>query len=137
MATERSSRWDWVLGAGWVALLLGGAVAFRQDNAFFRAAAYAVVVLFLGYQTVAKLTHRPTPFDSAHGHVGFCLTAAFMVFAGALHVADPQPDTSDVSRVLGGLTCLAGVVMIAAEVRDFRPWRDRMAQDDSQGPWWW
>ncbi|HET7719405.1 MAG TPA: hypothetical protein VFK43_05515 [Acidimicrobiales bacterium] len=137
MASKRSSGWDRVLDVGWVVLLLGAALAFRQDSAFFRAPAFAVAAFFLGYQTHAKVTHRPTPFDSAHGHVGFCLTAALMVFGGGLYLVDPPPNTSDVARVLGGFICLAGLVMVAAEVRDFRPWRDRMAQDDRSGAWWW
>jgi len=135
MASDRSSL-DRLLAVGWVVLLLGGAIAFRQHGVFFQVAAFAVLALLLGYQTYAKVTHRSTPFDSARGHVGFCLTAALMVFGGGLQVVDRQPSTSGIARVFGGLICLLGLAMVAAEVRDFRPWRDRMAEDDDSGPWW-
>lgn len=137
MAREGSSRWDRVLGVGWVVLLLGAAVAIRQRSVHFQVPSFAVLTFFLGWQTLAKLTHRQTPFDTAHGHVGFCLTAAVMVFGGGMQAIAPQPNIAIVVRVLGGFICLAGAVMIAAEVRDFRPWQDRMAQDDRSGPWWW
>ena len=94
--------------------------------------AFAVLIAFLGWQTVAKLTHRRTRFDTANAHLGFFLTAAFMVIGGGAQVFAPQPNTAGIVRVLGGLICLAGVVMIAAEARDFEPWLEerRVAREE-------
>ena len=138
MPREGSSRWDRLLDLGWVVLLLGAAVAFRQRSAYFQVPAFAVVIFFLGWQTVAKLSHRRTRFDTANAHVGYFLTAALMVFGGGAQVVAPRPNTSGVGRVLGGFICLAGVLMVAAEARDFEPWLEerRLGREDS-GRWWW
>lgn len=116
-------------------LLLGGAIAIRQRSAFFHVPGFAILILCLAWQTSAKLTHRRTVLDAGGGHIGFCLTAALMVFGGGMQALAPQPDTAGIVRVLGGFVCLAGVVMIAAEVGDFRSWKDRMAQDE-RSLWW-
>jgi hypothetical protein len=42
---------------------------------------------------------------------------------------------SDQLTIVDGFVCLAGVVMIAAEVSDFRSWKDRMAEDE-RSLWW-
>lgn len=120
-----------MLDVGWIILLVGAAVALRQRSAFFHVPAFAVLIAFLGWQTVAKLTHRRSRFDAAHAHVGFFLTAALVVIGGGAQVFAPQPNTAGVVRVLGGLICLSGVVMIAAEARDFEPWLEerRVAQE--------
>ena len=116
-------------------LLLCGAIAIRQRSAFFHVPGFAILILSLGWQTFAKLTHRGTVLNAGGAHVGFCLTAALMVFGGGMQVLAPQPNTAGFVRVLGGFVCLAGVAMIAAEVGDFRSWKDRMAQDE-RSLWW-
>jgi predicted PurR-regulated permease PerM len=103
MAAERSRR-DRLLDVGWVILLIGAAVALRQRSALFQVSAFAILIAFLGWQTVAKLTHRRTRFDTANAHIGFFLTAAFMVIGGGAQVFAPQPNTAGIVRVLGGLT---------------------------------
>jgi len=132
MATERSSRWYRVLDLVWLVLLLGAAVAIRQSSVFFQVPAIAVLIVFLGWQTVAKLTRHRTPFDTANAHIGFFLFAALMVVGGGAQVFAPLPSTTGVIRVLGGILCLAGVVMIAAEARDFEPWLEecRVAREE-------
>lgn len=138
MASEGPSRWDRVFDLGWLVLLVGAAVALRQRSAYFQVPAFAVVIFFLGWQTVAKFNHRRSRFDTANAHVGFFLTAALMVIGGGAQVVAPQPNTTGVIRVIGGFVCLAGVVMIAAEARDFEPWLEerRIAREDSGRRWW-
>jgi hypothetical protein len=135
MAREGSSRWDRAIDVGSVVLLLGGAFAIRQRSAFFYVPGFAILILSLGWQTFAKLTHRSTVLDAGGAHVGFCLTAALMIFGGGMQVLAPRPDTAGFVRVLGGFVSLAGAVMIAAEVGDFRSWKDRMAEDE-RSLWW-
>ncbi len=136
MATERSFWWYRGLDVVWLVLLLGAAVAIRQSSAFFQVPAFAVVIVFLGWQTVAKLTRHRTPFDTANAHLGFFLTAALLVVGGGAQVFAPLPSTTGVMRVLGGFLCLAGLLMIAAEARDFEPWLEerRVAREERSGP---
>ncbi len=62
-----------------------------------------------------------------------------MVIGGGTQIVAPQPNAAGVARVIGGVVCLAGVVMIAAEARDFEPWLEerRIAREDSGRSWWW
>ena len=49
-----------------------------------------------------------------------------LVFGGGMQLLAPQPNTAGFVRVLGGFVGVAGAVMIAAEVGDFRSWTDRI-----------
>ena len=107
----------------------------RQRSAVFHVLGFAILIFFLSCQTVAKLTRRRTRFDTANSHILFFLTAGFMVLGGGAQVVAPQPKTSWLVSALGGFICLAGLVMIAAEARDFEPWLEerRVAREERDG----
>lgn len=90
---------------------------------------------FLGWQTVARLTRRCTRFDTPNSQLIFFLKAALMVFGGGVEIFAPQANASGLVRVVGGLIFLGGLVMIAAEARDFEPWLEerRIARDERDG----
>ncbi len=71
MADERSALGDRVIDVGWIALLLGAAIAIRQRSVVFHVLGFAVLLFFLGWQTVAKLTRRRTRFDTPNSHLIF------------------------------------------------------------------
>jgi hypothetical protein len=82
-----------------------------------------LIVVGMGWATVARL-RSPTPVVRDWFQYVRSFLVAPVIVAGALWLAlSGGPDGSMAARAVGALVAGAGLVILFADVRDFRLWR--------------
>ncbi len=136
MPTEPRSAIRRLTLAAAVVVLLMVATALRGNRPPIPQLSGAVVAFFSLWLTASKLTSRRPGPDFWYGHVTYFLFTVLVVLGGLLFAITGGANGSAGVRAIGVLVAAAGVVMVIAEVHDFRLWRaDARREGWGRGLW--
>lgn len=136
MPTEPRSAIRRLEVAAAVVVLLMVATVLRGNRAPIPQLWGAVLVFLSLWLTASKLTSRRPGPDLWYLHVTYFLFTVFVVLGGLLFCFTGGANATTSVRAIGGLVAAVGVVMVIAEVHDFRLWRAE-ARRESWGRGLW
>ncbi len=114
---------------GGIIALIAVLVAIKAGRSPWFEMALAVVGTLLVWQTFRKLTSEVPTVDDWDGHVRFFLLGLVLALIGLGAALTGGDDGTVVNRVAGGAFSAAGILLLAAEWRDFRLWRAQVREE--------
>jgi len=118
-------RWvvDILALVGALGLFLAVLITARSGSSPWQEIAWSLILAFFAWSTFKKLTSKDPFDDDWDGHIRYGLTALLLTTFGLDGAVTSDGVFTENNRFEAGLVFVVGLVMLAAEIRDFAMWR--------------